>query len=226
MSLCSNNLRYNNIKNEKQNYKSNGERYNFTPLKKIISKSKEYLNNKYGTKQDKLKYNYIGLVMEALIYNKNAHLVALFKDYMIIDYIDEFLKRFYLSQESLERIPKLSKFYINYLKFFCSPTLREIFSNELIHKRLEKKAECFYKKNYKNKKISESSEQDKGDCEDSEISEKSDEATNSMDDKNSKIGNTIFNENIRNKIDNYTPVHSSMVLPENGSKLKKMVVIY
>jgi hypothetical protein len=42
--------------------------------------------------------------MEALIFNKNAHLVALFKDYMIIDYIDEFLKRFYLRNESLERI--------------------------------------------------------------------------------------------------------------------------
>ena len=44
---------------------------------------------------DNLNYQYIGLVMHNLIFNKGSHLVSVFKDYMIVDYVEEFLKRFY-----------------------------------------------------------------------------------------------------------------------------------
>lgn len=198
------------------------EKPEINPLSKIIIISKNLLSNKYNpsNKNNNLTSNYTNIIIDSLMFNKSTHLVAIFKDYMIKDYIDEFLKRYYRKKESTKRIQNFPKLYHNYFKFFSSPTLSNFFCNELMHYRFEKKAECFYKKNYNNKKISISSEQDKGVCEDSENSEKSDEATISMN-KNSKIGNTIFNENIRKKIDKYTPVHSSMVLPENGSKLKK-----
>ena len=208
MSLCLNNPNYN-----KNN--SNEERNNFSALKKIKSISKQYLNNKYGTKCNNLKYNYLGAIVEALIYDKKAHIVAVFKDYMILDYVEEFLKRFYFSKESTQRIPKFSKFYKNYLKFFCSPTLREAFSNELIHNRSEKKAEFFYKKNYKNKKRdNESSVHDKGLCEESETSEESEE-------NEQKNDNILFNSVVRKRIGKYSPIRTSMALSENGSKLKK-----
>ena len=38
---------------------------------------------------------YNGTIIESLICNKNCHAVAIFKDYMILDYIDEFLKRYH-----------------------------------------------------------------------------------------------------------------------------------
>ena len=209
MSLCLNNPNFNNIKNEKNIT---------TPLKKIIYTSKQYLNIKYGTKSNNLNYNYLGLIMETLIFNKNTHLVSVFKDYMIIDYVEEFLKRYYNSRESTERIPKFSNFYKNYLKFFCSPTLRECFYNDLIHNRLEKKAEFFYKKNYNSKKLNnDSSLKDKGLCEESETSEESEENENSKD----KIEKTFFNTAIRKRIEKYSPIRTSMALPESGSKLKK-----
>ena len=211
MSLCLDNPNNNN-KNEKKN---NEEKNNFTSLKKVISKSKQILSDKYGTKRNNLKYNYLGVIIDALIYNKNAHIVAVFKDYMIIDYLEEFMRRFYAKKESIQRIPKFSKFYKNYLKFFCSPTLRETFSNELIHDRLEKKAEFFYKKNYTSKKgDKDSSVHDKGLCEESETSEESEENEN-------KNENTLFNSVVRKKIEKYSPIRTSMALPENGSKLKK-----
>ncbi len=64
------------------------------------------------------KDNYINMIMDVLIFNKNCHLVTMFKDYMILDFIDEFFKRFYRTNESKERIPRFANFYKNYLKFF------------------------------------------------------------------------------------------------------------
>jgi cytoskeletal protein RodZ len=90
--------------------------------------------------------------MENLIFNKNSHLVTVFKDYMIWDYYDEFCKRFYYKKESTQRVPKFSIFYKNYLKFFCIPTLKDQTPNEMIHTCSEKKAELFYKENYQRKK--------------------------------------------------------------------------
>ena len=184
----------------------------------LYNLSQKYLNNKYGTKSNNLKYKYLGLIMENLIFNKNSHLVTVFKDYMILDYIEELLKRFYSKKESFDRLPKFAVFYKNYLKFFCLAFIKESFSNNLIHNRFEKKAEFFYKENYKNKKSNNnSSEQDKGLCEDSESSTPSDNKNNS----NNRIDKTLFNQNIRKKIERNSPINTSMTLPENGSKLKK-----
>ena len=61
------------------------------------------IHKRYGAKA-KLKYTYRGLIMENLIFNKNTHLVSTFKDYMIWDYIEEFLKRYYKEEESNESI--------------------------------------------------------------------------------------------------------------------------
>ena len=184
----------------------------------LYNLSQNYLNNKYGTNSNNLKYKYLGLIMENLIFNKNSHLVTVFKDYMILDYIEELLKRYYLKKESFERLPKFAVFYKNYLKFFCLPLIKESFSNNLIHNRFEKKAEFFYNENYKNKKNNNnSSEQDIGLCEDSESSTPSENKNNS----NNRIDKTLFSKTIRKKIEKYSPINTSMTLPENGSNLKK-----
>ena len=185
-------------------------------------KSKEYkdlkkiaLNNihkRYGPKA-KLKYKYLGLITENLIFNKNTHLVTVFKDYMIWDYIEEFLKRYYNGYESVDRVPKFASFYKNYLKFFCIPTFRDIFCNEMIHNYSEKKAEMFYNANYRKKK-EESEQKDFGLFEESE----SDEESDSKISKN--IEKTIFDETIKKRIERYSPINTSMVLPESDAKLK------
>ena len=129
--------------------------------------------------------------MYNLIFNKNTHLVSVFKDYMIIDYVEEFLKRYYKLNESHYNLPQFSTFYKNYLQFFCSPTLKNLNANNLIHNRCEKKAEFFYNENYLNKKNNtSSSEQNNGVCEDSDSSE---EEENENDNENSikKLSKTI-----------------------------------
>ena len=117
-------------------------------LELIKYKMNSYLRKEYGSKCNN-KYKYFYQVTENLIYNKETHLVSEFKDKMISDYIDEFLKRFYRKKESFQKIPQYSEFYINYQKYFCVPTFRIKFFNKKIHNQREKKAKCYYNKNFK-----------------------------------------------------------------------------
>ena len=117
-------------------------------LELIKYKMNSYLRKEYGSKCNN-KYKYFYQVTENLIYNKETHLVSEFKDKMISDYIDEFLMRFYRKKESFQKIPQYSEFYINYQKYFCVPTFRIKFFNKKIHNQREKKAKCYYNKNFK-----------------------------------------------------------------------------
>jgi hypothetical protein len=96
--------------------------------------------------------DYNDIIIDNLIYNKNCHLVSVFKDYMITDYIDEFLKRIYRVNESVERVPKIANYYKNYLKFFCNPVFRDFKINNIIQSYGDFKAELYYNNNYGGKK--------------------------------------------------------------------------
>ena len=51
-------------------------------------------------------------VVNDLIYNEPTHMVSVFKDYLILDDINEFLKRSYaMPAETNVRLPKLCSFY-------------------------------------------------------------------------------------------------------------------
>ena len=87
-----------------------------------------------------------------LIESKNCHSVAKFKDYMLSDFIDEFLRREYAKEESLERIPKFANYYKNYLTFFCKPIFCDFYFNSIVQNYGEAKAEIYYNSNYGKKK--------------------------------------------------------------------------
>ena len=184
-------------------------------LKKLEKKSKDIILKKYGSKNpSSLKYQYLGLIMENLIFNKNTHEVSVFKDFMIWDYYDEFLKRFYLKKESNQRVPKFSTFYKNYLKFFCIPTFKDVYPNEIIHSCSEKKAELFYNENYKRKKKDDSELKDIGIYQDSESDLSESKSENNLSKK------IFFNETARKKIEKISPINTSIVLNESETKLK------
>ena len=137
------------------------------------------------------KDNFLNLIMDVLIFNKNCHFVAIFKDYMIMDYKDEFLKRYYQINESQDRIPRFINFYKNYLKFFCNPTFNNFQINNIILEYNEKKAEIYYNQNLKNK-------EDKKDFDDGFDDE---DDLNCDNISQSKFEKTIFNEIIKKQID-------------------------
>ena len=160
------------------------------PLKEIEKIVYTKFNNHFNSKSK--ENNILELIMEVLIFNKDCHLVTVFKDYMIWDYIDEFLKRFYNRDEGKDRVPRYAHFYRNYCKFFCRPTFRDFEINEIIQDHSEKKAELYYnqnfrKKNEKNKFVDEGLFED-DDSESIQVSK-------------SKIEKTIFNKTIKKNIE-------------------------
>ena len=119
---------------------------NLLEIEKItnnIFKTNYYPDNEYD--------NYMNLIMEVLVFNKNCHLVTIFKDFMILDYVDEFLKRYYRNSESKDRIPCFENFSKNYLKFFWKPIFSNFECNKIIKEHSEKKAELYYNQNFRKK---------------------------------------------------------------------------
>ena len=109
------------------------------PIGIIISLSKKHNSNPE-------KYN--KMIIHNLINNRNSHQVALFKDFMIYDYLEEFIKRFYSRSECSDRVPKLTNYYKNYLKFFCNPVFRDLIANDIVQIYGDQKAELYYNRNY------------------------------------------------------------------------------
>ncbi len=132
-----------------------------SPLKKLQNKCRSYLIREYGPNCN-IKYKFSYQIIDNLLYSRFTHFVAVFKDKMITDFIDEFLKRFYKKRESNKKIPQYASFYINYQKYFCVPTFRVKFYNKKIHQQREKKAKCFYNEKFKDKESNASIENDLG----------------------------------------------------------------
>ena len=72
------------------------------------------LCRKYSKNED---FNNLKVVND-LIYNENTHIVSIFKDFLILDDINEFLKRSYTLSEVKTRLPKLCTFYDKYSQVF------------------------------------------------------------------------------------------------------------
>ena len=112
---------------------------------------------KYFSKKLVIKYNilpneYNLMKLDNFIAAKYCHSLAVFKEMLIYNYDEEFLKRFYSRKDALKKIPLFSEFYKSYLKFFCFPTLSELKLNELIEDMVENKAKAFYNENYSKEK--------------------------------------------------------------------------
>ena len=130
-------------------------------FKKSIPKEKEKVDKKIKNKflsiyiinsqlqkhnSNPLKKNI--MIINDIIETKTNHFLAIFKDYLITDYVDEFLKRYFTVNESQELLPKFYIYYQNYLKFFCRGLFTDFKANKIIQEYGECQAELYYNKNY------------------------------------------------------------------------------
>ena len=217
-----------------------------TVTKKSISDSKEtkqpfllskrqikyninsYLIKEYGS-NCKNKYKYFYQIIENLLYKKNTHYVSEFKDQIILDITDEYLKKYYDKRESFKKIPQYSKFYILYQLYFCIPTFRTNFFNRKIHQQREKKAGCFYYEHFKENNANSSSENSIDSAKMNKMNKKLNKEK-IINLKNRKIKNnkTFFNEEVklildkesRSDINNINNINNTLSIHESGSKLK------
>ena len=91
------------------------------------------------------------MLMDDLIKLKETHFTSLFKEYLISDYNEEFLRGYFDLGEVNDVLPKFYDYYKNYLKFFCKSTFRNFYVNEIIQEYGENQAEVYYNINYKKK---------------------------------------------------------------------------
>ena len=71
------------------------------------------------------------------MYNEPHYIVSVFKEYLILDDLSEFLKRDYSTKESIFRLPKIFEFYEKYSKVF--PNYVVLPHNKYLYKNIERK---------------------------------------------------------------------------------------
>ena len=121
----------------------------FSKISYILKDIKSYSYNQLIKKYNILPFQYILIQMDNFIKGKYCHSLASFKEKLLFEYKEEFLKKVYKIKEINKKIPLFYDFYKSYLDFFCSPVFADLQLNELIGKTVEKKAKAFYNENYK-----------------------------------------------------------------------------
>lgn len=102
-------------------------------MKTIIKNCGKKLYNKYTTGEfcyDNIQTNY-------LLCNEKCRIVAIFKDYLVLDDNTEFLRRFYLKDEAKTRLNNIFNFYETYSKIF--PNYMILPESEYLYKNIRKK---------------------------------------------------------------------------------------
>ena len=88
-------------------------------------------------KYSKMPLNYNINIIDNIIYNEKSHIVATFKDRLIIDDTGEFLKRYYIKKESNVRLPKFYEYYDLYSKIF--PNYTTFYEGKYLYQNIQRK---------------------------------------------------------------------------------------
>lgn len=59
------------------------------------------------------------MIINDLINSKETHFTSVFKDYLIYDYNEEFLRGYFSKNDCRDVLPKFYEYYKNYLNFFA-----------------------------------------------------------------------------------------------------------
>ena len=85
-------------------------------------------------------------IINNLLFNVRSHYISKLQDNIIFYNINEYLKRYYMKNEIINRFPKFYIYYHNYFKFFLKPILSDFYFCHIIRKSADKQASCFYDK--------------------------------------------------------------------------------
>lgn len=105
--------------------------------KNKINNIKRKIHQSFVKKYENLNLKYNVNIIDNIIYNERAHIVAEFKDRLIIDDRGEFLKRYYKFYESLIRLPKFYEYYNLYSKIF--PNYTSLPEGKYFYRNIQKK---------------------------------------------------------------------------------------
>ena len=133
------------------------------------------------------------LIINNIIYNEKSHIVAKFKDFLVIDDLSEFLKRYYKRIESQKRLPLYFEYYFLYSKIF--PNYTAIKESKYIYKNIHRKQKMIDLQQEEEEESGEKGDKNKEIRESKENNEKRHQRK-----KNKIEKNTIFNNDIYESI--------------------------
>ena len=173
-------------------------------IAKISSKIKEKISYLIPRKNLE-KYNSTPnlkniMLINDLIESKETHFIATFKDFLISDFHEEFLRRYFLFHETKEILPKFYQYYKNYLNFFCKGIFCDFYLNEVMQEYGECQAEFYYNKNYGHKERNKKKEKKDLNELEHNHNELSESENNSNNNNNINI-RSIFSKSIKYSID-------------------------
>lgn len=102
-------------------------------IKSIENLARLHFLNKYA----KPESYYNSIIIEHIIHNEPGHIVAEFKDFLILGDINEFLQNYYKTKESKYILPKIFEYYINCSVIF--PNYVILPESQYIYKNIQKK---------------------------------------------------------------------------------------
>ena len=143
------------------------------------------------------------MLINDLIESKENHFIAVFKDYLISDYKEEFLRRYFSINEIIEVLPKFYQYYKNYLNFFCKGTFCDFDLNGIIQEYGECQAEFYYNRNYghKDRKSKKDKKENIDENNKNESNDKYENENNIENISNMGLLKTIFTQTIKYSIE-------------------------
>ena len=137
------------------------------------------------------------MIINDLINSKETHFTSVFKDYLIYDYNEEFLRGYFSKNDCRDVLPKFYEYYKNYLNFFCKGTFASFYANNMMQEYGEYQAEIYYNINYVKKEGIKKKEK-KGNIDEKNIEETENNKQNNI---SSLISfRTFFTKSIENSI--------------------------
>ena len=108
----------------------------FVKSNKLIGKEKK-VHNHLISKYCGFEYSYSLLCINNLMFNERCRIVARFKDFLILDDMTEFLRRFYKKKELKKRLVTIFNFYESYSKIF--PNYMILPESEYLYRNIRRK---------------------------------------------------------------------------------------
>ena len=150
------------------------------PLLSLENLVRKKLINRY---EEPLSFYNVKMIND-IIYNERSHYVETFKEYLIYEDINEFLKRFYPLYESRKKLSKILVFYEKYSKIYANyTTLPE---SKYMYKNIKRKQKMI--DNMQNSDEDNSNEEDENSSTEEKIF-----TTHAMNSINSKTHSLYFN---------------------------------
>ncbi len=129
------------------NILKNKKKSSYFYLERLEKRARKKLINRY----ERPNWFYNVKIINEVLYNEKTHFVEVFKEYLILEDNNEFLKYYYNKDLRKKKLEKILTFYDKYSKIY--PNYTALVESKYIYKNIRKKQKMINQINEEKKKI-------------------------------------------------------------------------